>query len=104
MMRQKYITVIAGAIVAMCTSTFVGSSQAGELREDRRGRLTPTVVAQVAEPPAPSSTERSSKGAETSGIIQIRVRTVKSEKATIHQGVIHAAHSLRGRGTWFDHA
>ena len=33
MMRQKYIAVIAGAIVAMSTSTFVSSTQAGELRQ-----------------------------------------------------------------------
>ena len=82
MMKQRHITVITGVIVAACVGTFVGSSQAGELRQDRRGRSTPTLVAQVAESPAPSSTEQSSKGAETS------VESTTLEELLLQKGAI----------------
>ena len=82
MVRQGFITLITGVIVAACVGTFVGSSQAGEQRQDRRGRSTPTLVAQVAESPAPSSTEQSSKGAETS------VESTTLEELLLQKGAI----------------
>ena len=82
MVRHGFITVIAGMIAATCVGTFVGSSHAGELRQDRRGRSTPTLVAQVAGSPTPTSTEQSSKGAATS------VESTTLEELLLQKGTI----------------